>query len=215
MKVKIESCIIGAVISDNSFYKISGILRPSNFSRTLEVDHVAIWTCLQELDKNLQAIDLLTVSCSLKQKFKLDYAYRLTEYTTYVCSSEHLKSWAFMLLELDIRNKALDSVNDYLQRLQSDPVATKELKQILTVMSDTSKDIFQIIEGAIRYTQARASSHYGAGLMDFTNDLKALSCQIDEKIIHLKKLDNYKRLQGILKRMEEDLGIVASQKNPN
>jgi replicative DNA helicase len=201
-----------ALLLENAFYRVAGILRPVNFTKSLTADNSLIWRCIEEMDAQTKAIDVLTVNYQLQTIYQVDYSLLLVNYTDGVCSAQHLKYWAFILLEMDIRTKFCQLINNWQTRLLDDPIALSKLNQIKKVMEDPGRDLFKVIEGAVIYLKGIMRHRYSQNLKDFCQDIEHLTLQLNERLSNARKVDYYLRLKDQLSRLEQELGI--STKDP-
>ncbi len=159
-RIRIEQAILGACILDNGAYiRIADVLIENNFSvHPSGYDHKLVYRALKDMFP-MQHIDLLTVSHRVGK-----FPSYLAELTSMVSSSCNILTHAYLLLQIDIRDKFVQLLLRYNSEIEKDSIkvslSTKlALMEIIDECLDT-RDIIDIVGRAENYLEGIGAEDY-------------------------------------------------------
>lgn len=191
-KKELESMIIGEVLLENKYVLVGDILSPQNFTNYPEADNRIIWSTIEKMSPT-NPIDLLTVSAKVYDWHGNNYRWVLTDYTTRIASSCHIRYHAMMLLELDIRSKLVSSLIRQYEKargVEAFDTAT-EIHQIKTHVENPVNDLFDVISTALDFLK-------GIGYDKEYDAVQNLVGYLPEKII---KIRNESQLESCISNL--------------
>src|SRR4051812_33288285 len=103
---KLERIIIGISLNHSgAFGELMNILSPENFRKWEDgSDHSFVWKVMSEMFPKTE-VDLLTVSHYINMNYGINMRYFLTKCSGDAPMPVHMTTYAFILLEMDIRSK--------------------------------------------------------------------------------------------------------------
>lgn len=143
-RLNLEQTIIGACLLENSFDKVAGVLSSKSFTTRTPFDHQLIFNAIEALYPN-RPVDLITVSNEVGRK--PGYAHYLAYCASKVSSSCNIRSHAFILIQLNMRDILIERL-DKASRSDITTLTKAALHEIIDECLDPANDIQDIYDKA-------------------------------------------------------------------
>jgi len=184
-RLEIENSILGAIIYCNGYAQVAHILAPSNFSSLPAIENRGLYTVISGLFPD-RPIDVLTIAHEIKTKFPQDVTLMSTLHNTghKVASAANIVHWAFILLQIDITGKLHRQLAEWRAEREADHdlIEAAALMEVINNLT-ADEDVFDVIEGAIRYFQHLNMQREFDACMQFYHDLST-------KVKNTKKMNS-------------------------
>ena len=184
-RLAIENSILGAIIYHNGYTQVSHILSPSNFSSLPAIENRGLYRIICGLFPD-RPIDLLTIAHEIRTKFPQDVTLMSTLHNTghKIASAANIVHWAFILLQIDITGKLHRQLAEWRAQREAnhDLIEAAALMEVINNLS-ADGDVFDVIEGAIRYFQHLNMQTEYKGCLQFYDDLST-------KVRNTKKMNS-------------------------
>ncbi|MBX2916727.1 MAG: hypothetical protein KF856_15765 [Cyclobacteriaceae bacterium] len=174
-RLNLEQTIIGACLLENGYSRVAGVLFARNFSQTEYYDHRIIFQAIERLYPT-RPVDLITVAHEVN---KSGYGYYLAGCASKVCSSENLRSHAFILLQLSMRD-ALIQVLDKARAMHISNTTHAAIQEVIDECLDSGNDIFELYLKVQSYLEFIGAEEF------LLTDIRKLKDSIDRKINTIK-----------------------------
>ncbi|MEQ1586551.1 MAG: DnaB-like helicase N-terminal domain-containing protein [Cyclobacteriaceae bacterium] len=145
----LEQTIIGTCLLENGYSRIAGVITSRNFTQSKPISHRVIFGAIERLYPT-RPVDLITIAHEIN---KPGYGTYLAECVAKVCSSDNLRYHAFILLQMNMR----DALIRTLDKARSAHISTtthSAIQDIVDECLDTSNDILEIFPKALTYLEA-------------------------------------------------------------
>ena len=143
--VDLEQAVLGALMLEkDALTTVVDILKPESFYKD---QHKEIYKAIQELFKNSEPIDMLTVTNQLRKDGKLEFvggAYYITELTRGVNSSANIEYHARIVSEMSIKRELIRISSE----IQKD--AFEDTTDVFELLDKTEASLFEVSESNIR-----------------------------------------------------------------
>ena len=143
--VDLEEAVLGALMLEkDALTTVVDILRPESFYKDQNKE---IYAAIQELFKNSEPIDMLTVTNQLRKDGKLEFvggAYYIAELTRGVNSSANIEYHARIVSEMSIKRELIRIASE----IQKD--AFEDTTDVFQLLDKTESSLFEVSESNIR-----------------------------------------------------------------
>ena len=143
--VDLEQAVLGALMLEkDALTTVIDILKPESFYKD---QHQEIYGAIQELFKNSEPIDMLTVTNQLRKDAKLEFiggAYYITELTRGVNSSANIEYHARIVSEMAIKRELIRIASE----VHKD--AYEDTTDVFHLLDKTEQALFDVSESNIR-----------------------------------------------------------------
>lgn len=157
----LQRSIIGAVLLENMYPTVHTILTEMNFQNSQDIEYHAIWKCIKSMYPN-KAIDIVTVSAELLLTTGQSFHYQVVQCTHNILSASNLHTYAFQLLELDIKTRLVADLVQTRIKYQQDGL-TLESTAIESIIDDLQhnfgSDIIQDMYNIKSYIEKNGLHH--------------------------------------------------------
>ena len=188
LRLDTEEIIIGACLIDKYAYpRVMDILLPQTFvgntvaetTHGTRIAHSDVWQAIR-YTYNCEPIDLLTVTKTLISRLGNcpQIGAIISEMTDRICSSENIEVHAIMLIELSIREAAINLTESWIDDTAGQK--SSDMKGLSQRLRDCSSDILTDIELGIKFLSEN-------GCPDESDELRELLGTIAKRILHLKE----------------------------
>jgi replicative DNA helicase len=143
--IDLEKAVLGALMLEkDALTNVIDILQPVSFYKD---QHQEIYKAIQELFKNSEPIDMLTVTNQLRKDAKLDFvggAYYITELTRGVNSSANIEFHARIVAEMSIKRELIRISSE----IQKD--AYEDTTDVFQLLDKTEQALFEVSDANIK-----------------------------------------------------------------
>ena len=196
---EIEESIIGIVLQENCFASVVNILQAKNFS---DKYLSTVWNVIAHLWPT-KPLDLLTVTHEMDLLNQEPNAHKLARYTLKSCSSAHLVYWAFILLEIDIKEKFL--LRLWHHKSKEEDFSNKGVIQdVINHFSQIDSDLFDSVQASLKYFKAHR-------LELIYEDLKELAEQVDQRAGRIKKTYMLETARREVQKLEKSINDLNKE----
>ncbi|MDH5367915.1 MAG: replicative DNA helicase [Cyclobacteriaceae bacterium] len=143
--IDLEKAVLGALMLEkDALTTVVDILKPESFYKD---QHQEIYSAIQELFKNSEPIDMLTVTNQLRKDAKLEFvggAYYITELTRGVNSSANIEFHARIVSQMSIKRELIRIASE----VQKD--AYEDTTDVFQLLDKTESSLFEVSESHVR-----------------------------------------------------------------
>ncbi len=157
----LEEAVLGALMLEKDALTIViDILQPESFYKD---QHKEIYAAIQELFKNSEPVDMLTVTNQLRKDGKLEFvggAYYITELTRGITSAANIEFHARIVSEMSIKRELIRIASE----IQKD--AFEDTTDVFQLLDKTEQSLFEVSESNIRKNYDNMRSLMGKAIAE-------------------------------------------------